>query len=100
MNYIVRLNPRAFNPLTRKVSAHILWEVEQCEKIGGNGRMDSEKVIWHCADVRIDKKHIREFFQLPKAGEPPWQYKCFGVCVRGQDNAIEIRTEAADVSGN
>jgi hypothetical protein len=100
MKYIVRLNPRAFNPLTHKVSAHILWEVEQCEKIGGNGRMDSEKVIWHCADVRIDGRHVREFFQLPKEGEKLWQYDCFGVCTRGQDNAIEIRTEAPNVSGN
>ena len=100
MRYIIRLNPRAFNLLTRKVSADRLWEIEQCEKRGGDGRIDSEAVIWHCADIRIDKKHIREFFKLPQPGEKPWQYECFGVCVRGQDNAIEIRTGASNASGN
>ena len=94
MRYIIRLNPRAFNPITRKVIAARLWEVEQC------GNRDSEKVIWHCADVRVDKQHVRELFQLPKEGEQPWQHECFGICVRGQDNAIEIHTGAADVSGN
>jgi hypothetical protein len=94
MKYIVRLNPRGFNPLTRKIITERLWEVEQC------GNRDSDSVIWHCADVRVDEKHVREFFNLPKEGEKPWQYECFGICVRGQDNAIEIRTGAHDASGN
>jgi hypothetical protein len=96
----VRLNPRAYNPLTRKVIPSRLWEVEQCEKTGGNGRQDSEKVIWHCADVRIGDTPIRKLFKLPKEGEGPWQIEVWGVCVRGQDDAIEIRTGAHDVSGN
>lgn len=100
MKYIIRLNPRAFNPLTRKVISSRLWEVEQCESRGRDGRVDSELVIWHCADVRIDKTPIRELYQLPKDGEKPWQMECFGVCVRGQDNAIVIITGASDVSGN
>lgn len=100
MKYIVRLNMRAFNPLTNKVNPKLLWEVEQCQKIGGNGRTDSQSVIWHCADVKIDDKHIREFFRLPKTGEQPWKYEVWGVCVRDQDNVIKILTGPVDVSGN
>ena len=94
MKYIVRLNPRAFNPVTRKVIESRLWEIEQCAD------KDSEKVIWHCADVRIDAKPIREFYALPKPGETAWQQEFFGICVRGQDNAIEIHTGRHDVSGH
>jgi hypothetical protein len=100
MKYLVRLNLKAYNPLTQKWRADRLWEVEQCESLGLSGRQDSEPVIWHCGDVRIDTKHVREFFHLPKPGEKPWQMECFGVCVRGQDNAIEIHTGPSDVSGN
>ena len=94
MRYLVRLNPKAFNPLTLKVIASRLWEIEQC------GTRDSEAVIWHCADVRINEKHIREFFQMPKEGEKPWQIERFGTCARGQDNAIVILTGVSDASGN
>ena len=94
MRYLIRLNPKAFNPVTRKIITARLWEVEQC------ANKDSEKVIWHCADVRIDQRHIRELFQLVKDGEKPWEYACWGICVRGQDNAIEIKTGRQDVSGN
>ena len=100
MKYIVRLNPRAINPLTLRVNAKLLWEIEQCEHKGGDGRMDSEKVIWHCAEVRVGGRHVREFFQLPKEGEKPWQMECFGICMRGLDDAIEIITGASDASGN
>jgi hypothetical protein len=100
VRYLIRLNPRAFNPLTRKVIAERLWEVEQCELFGHDGLVKSAKVIWHCADVRIDKQNISQFFELPKEGEKPWQYECFGVCLRAFDDAIEIRTGAADASGN
>jgi hypothetical protein len=100
LKYLVRLNPRAINPLTLKVNAKVLWEIEQCEKVGGGGRQDSERVIWHCSDVRIDDKHVREFFKLPKDGEKPWQMECFGICLRGQDDVVEIHTGDPDASGN
>lgn len=94
MKYVVRLNSKAFNPVTRKVIASRLWEIEQC------ANRDSEKVIWHCADVRIDQTPIRELYTLPKIEEKPWEFECFGICVRGQDNVIEIHTGPQDVSGN
>ncbi len=100
MRYLIRLNPRAFNPLTRKVIAARLWEVEQCEIFGHDGVVKSAKVIWHCADVRIDKQNISAFFTLPKEGEPTWYLERFGVCVRGQDDVVEIRTGDRDASGN
>lgn len=100
MKYIVRLNPKAINPLTLRVTKSRVWEVEQCASVGGEGRLDSEKCIWHCEDVRIDSTPIRELFVLPKEGEPKWEKEFFGICVRGQDNAIEIKTGACDVSGH
>jgi hypothetical protein len=100
MKYLVRLNLKAYNPLTRKWAPNLLWEIEQCEKIGGNGRQDSEPIIWHCEDVRIDQTPIRKLFKLAGDGEKPWQLEVWGICVRGQDNAIEIHTGPQDVSGN
>lgn len=94
MKYIVRINPGAYNPLTRKVRADRLWEIEQCKT------KDSAAVKWHCADVRIDQTPINQLFNLPKPGEKPWEFECFGICVRGQDNAIEIKTGRHDASGN
>jgi hypothetical protein len=94
LKYVVRLNPKAYNPITGKVIADRLWEIEQC------ATKDSEKVVWHGRDVRIDATHIRELYTLPKPGEKPWEAEFFGICVRGQDNAIEIHTGAHDVSGN
>jgi hypothetical protein len=94
MKYLVRLNPKAFNPITRKIIAARLWEVEQC------ANKDSEKVIWHCAEVRIDSTPVRTLYTLPKQEEKPWEAEYFGICVRGQDNAIEIHTGARDASGN
>lgn len=100
MKYLVRLNLKAYNPITRKVIAGRLWEVEQCLKMGGNGIINSEPVIWHCADVRVDQTPIRELFRLAKDGEKPWELEVWGICVRGQDNAIELHTGDHDVSGN
>ncbi len=94
MKYLVRINARAFNPLTRKMDPRKLWEVEQV------GNKDSESVRWHSADVRIDTKPIRELYALPKDGEKAWQMECYGVCVRGQDDAIMILTGPMDASGN
>ena len=91
MNYIVRLNPRAWNPLTKRVDATRLWEVEQV------ANKDSERVIWHCADVRIGELPIRMFFTLPKAGEPPTELKFSGICTRGQENEIVIYERRHDV---
>lgn len=93
MKYLVRLNKRAFNPLTREVDAKRVWEIEQC------ATPDSAKVIWHCEDIRIDKTPIRELFQLPTDGTS-WEIKVFGICVRGQDNVVEIHTGPQDASGN
>lgn len=100
MKYIVRLNPRALNPLTHKLILSRLWEVEQCESTGRSGRTDSEKVIWHRAEVRIDGRPIRELFTLPEPGGKPWQVEFYGICVCGQDNALEIKTGAYNASGN
>lgn len=94
MKYLVRLNPKAYNPITKKVIESRLWEIEQVAD------RDSEKVIWHCADVRIDKTPIRELFTLSKLGESPWERIYFGICVRGQDDVVEIKTGVFDVSGN
>ena len=100
MKYVVRLNPKAFNPITKRVIPDKLWEIEQCASMGGNGLVDSEKVIWHCTDVRIDTTPIRDLYVLPQQGVKPWEAEYFGICVRGQDNAIEIHTRQHDVSGN
>jgi hypothetical protein len=84
MKYLIRINPKAVNPLTGKIDPRRLWEVEQC------ANKDSAKVIWHCADIRIGTKPIYEIFKLPAPGEPAKDLEFFGICVRGQDNAIEI----------
>ena len=94
MKYIVRINPGAYNLLTKRIDAKRIWEVEQC------ANKDSERVIWHCADVRIDDKPIYQLFVRPKEGEKPWQLECWGICARGQDNAIEIKSGKSDASGN
>lgn len=100
MRYLIRLNPKAFNPVTRKIIASRLWEVEQCAWKGRDGNQNSEPVIWHCAEVRIDSVPIRTLYTLPKQEEKPWEAEYFGICVRGQDNAIEIRTGKQDASGS
>jgi hypothetical protein len=94
VKYIVRLNPKAWNPITQKVDQKRLWEVEQC------ATRDSEKVMWHDGVVRIDGEPIGKFFKAPKPGEKPWQFECHGICVRSQDNAFDILTSRSDVSGN
>lgn len=94
MKYLIRLNPKAYNPITRKVNAARLWEIEQC------ANRDSERVIWHCEDIRIDQTPIRELYTISKEGEPVWEKTFFGICVRGQDNVVEIKTGPQDVSGN
>jgi hypothetical protein len=62
-----------------------LWEVEQ------RADKDSERVIWHCANVRIGVNPIEYFFTVPKKNEPPWELHYQGTCYTdGQDNAIVI----------
>jgi hypothetical protein len=92
VKYIIRLNQKAFNPVTRALDHKRMWEVEQV------AARDSARVIWHCADVRVDTTPVREFFTL-SAGEQ-WSKECFGICIRGADDALEIRTGKADASGN
>jgi hypothetical protein len=84
MKYIVRLNPKGFNPITQTVIPSRLWEVEQC------ANKDSEKVIWHCAEVRINGQPMREIFVLPKKGAAPFEVTATGMAIRGHDDAIEI----------
>lgn len=91
MKYLVRLNPKAFNPLTGKVIVSRLWEIEQC------ANKDSEKVIWHCADVRVNGVPICQIFTLPKDGEKPFELEASGIIYRGQDNAVEISSKHHDV---
>lgn len=94
MKYVVRLNPKAFNPITQKVDYKRVWEIEQC------ATKDSEKVIWHGADVKINGNPIRNYFTVPKPGEKPWSFECYGICLRGLDEALELRTGPCDASGN
>ena len=95
VKYLVRLNPRAVNPITKTVIESRLWEVEQCAS------RDMPRIIWHCADVRINTTPIRELFTLPtKSGEAPWEGEFWGICVRGQDDVVEILTGPHDASGN
>jgi len=91
MLYVVRLNPKAWNPITNRVEPSRVWEVEQCST------KDSEKVIWHCAHVRIGDRGIEEFFTLPAKGQPATELKYEGIVTRGQDNAIVILEGRHDV---
>jgi hypothetical protein len=87
MKYLVRINPRALNPITKKIDASRVWEVEQA------GTKDSrETVKWHCGDVRIDDMSIARLFKFPKQGEPPTELTFYGICTRAQDDAILIST--------
>lgn len=94
MRYVVRLNPKAFNPLTRTLIENRLWEVEQCAD------KDSGRVIWHCADVRFGNDRLVppvaavKALLTPKDSMKPkpavWELKYIGYAARGQDNAIVI----------
>ena len=87
LRYIVRLNPKAYNILTKRIDAGRIWEVEQV------GNKDSEKVIWHCSDVKIDEKPIQKLFPFPKPGEKPVQMEFSGIAMRdGYHDAILIST--------
>lgn len=101
MKYIVRLNPRSYNPLTNKVDKRIVWEVEQAEN------KDSKKVIWHCADVKVRRGQTetpirfeiaREYANAPNLQkEKPVELSYWGIVVRGSDDSIVIVEGRADV---
>lgn len=88
MKYLVRLNPRAYNPLTKRINSAVIWEVEQV------ATKDSEKVLWHCSDVKIDGESIQKLFKFPKRGEKPTEMEFFGICTRdGYADAVNILTK-------
>ena len=88
MRYIIRLNKRAINPLTQQLNPKLRWEVEQ------RADKDSEKVVWHCEDVRIGDKPVQTFFQMPPSGNIwDWEMYYVGTVARGQDNFIVILGE-------
>ena len=87
MKYLVRPNPKAYNPITGQIDPQRLWEVEQCAWDGGAGH-DSEKVLWHCAAVNVNGQTI----------EPTGEVAFHGICTRDHDNAISIREGRNDVS--
>ena len=57
MRYLVRMNPKALNPLTHQIDQSRFWEVEQC------ATKDSEKVIWHFGSVRIGLIPVSDIFE-------------------------------------
>jgi len=106
VRYLVRLNPKAMNPLTGKAVLRYLWEVEQC------ANKDSERVIWHCADVKIGDADIRQVIgqrtilndaqilaatRTAGSAGPKFELAFEGIIIRGQDNAIVIMEGRHDV---
>jgi hypothetical protein len=87
--YRVRLNPKAYNPLTKKITAEKIWEVEQMKT------KDSDGVKWHCHDVQIGRSGrlvpIHELFVIPKPGEKPSELEFEGYVLRGYDGSICIQ---------
>jgi hypothetical protein len=86
LKYLVRINSKAVHPVTKKIDESRVWEVEQAKT------KDSEAVRWHCGDVQIDGMSIARLFKFPKPGEPPTELTFYGICTRGQDDAISILT--------
>jgi hypothetical protein len=96
LGYTVRVNSKGFNPILRKLDPERYWEVEQEEIMGGNvagvTTRDSEPVIWHCAEVRVNGVSIKDLFDPTKIKEMKFR----GAIARGAGNAIEI-TERTEV---
>lgn len=86
MRYLVRLNKKAINPLTGKLNPKLRWEVVQ------KADKDSQKVTWHCEDVRIGNEPAYTFFKLPAPPKTIWDWELhyIGTVARGQDNAVVI----------
>ena len=95
MKYLVRQNPKAYNPLTGQVDPQRLWEVAQVAWDGGSGH-DSEEVVWHCAEVVVNGRPISDM--VMNEPEAPLELTFHGICTRDQNNAISIRTGRNDVS--
>jgi hypothetical protein len=92
MRYLVRINPHAINPITKKIVFARIWEVEQVA-FGASGAY-SEAVKWHCSNVKVDGVPILKIFKLPKKGEKPTEMEFFGICTRdGYEDAILINTK-------
>lgn len=88
---MIRLNSKAYNPITKKINKKLVWEVEQC----ATGDGFSEKVKWHCADVRIDDTPIQSIWTFPKKGEPPTEMTFYGLALRDpKDDAVVIQTKS------
>lgn len=100
MKYIVRINPKALDMLTKQVNEKVLWEVEQCEARGrANDHIDSEKVIWHCANVKIDDMSIEKYITEHKLPLKGLAVAVSGVAIRDASDAIKIITGPHDGSG-
>ena len=91
MKYIIRINRRAYNPITGKLIPGKIWEIEQC------ATPENEKVLWHCAEIRIGTESIAKFFTMPKPGDPPFELVIFGLAARAHDDAIVILRGKHDV---
>lgn len=102
MRYLVRLNKKAWNPVTGKVMENRVWEVEQAEWKGRNGGTDSGKVIWHCHNVVIRRDGLDtpiRFIVAENAANAKnlavkkatdLEFEFFGIVVRGDDDSIVI----------
>lgn len=99
MEYVIRINPKAFNILTKRIDERRLWEVEQSEWSGRSGNRDSEKVIWHTANVKINETPIDRYIVENKLALKGLEIKLSGIAVIDGDNAIKILTGKHDVSG-
>jgi hypothetical protein len=107
MKYTIRLNIKAWNPLTSKVDTRRVWEVEQAQN------KDSASAVWHCANVIIRQHDGKEipiidlFAQarllqakepkVPGQKRPPIEFVYWGIVMRGQDDAIVIQEGRSDV---
>ena len=105
MKYVVRQNPRAYNPVTGKTDLQRAWEVAQVAWDGGSGH-DSEEVVWHCAEVVVNGQPISEVIAIRTERLLPDEKEeiarkgiaFHGICTRDQNNAISIREGRNDVS--
>jgi hypothetical protein len=100
VKYIIRLNMKAYNPITGKVDPKRVWEVEQA------ATKDSAKCVWHCAEVTIRRGSVdtpirdiikQRFEDKPESGKVKLvEFEYWGVVFRGQDDAIVIHERGAD----
>jgi len=92
MKYIVRVNKKAMNPITRKIIPEIVWEVEQVKT------KDSPAVVWHSANVTVDETPIVNLFPIPQKGKPMPEVSFEGIAVRDSFlDCINIMTRQTEV---